>query len=299
MKIMKMHGIGLLALLLAAGCATPKIDAAKFAAPRSVVIDDIPDMNLAATIRIVTLNWPKEYFSARYDSFFLLNGAGAKPAAIADNSEQINQIVTNQIVNSPRPVSVGRAGAMGAVGGAVGGLIQGIAEETEKKAGEFPGLLRKTMPGADLRADFKRALRQSLEAKGITVRIAGETRNLPPRLHWPAKDEKGETLATGALADSPAVDADLLVQVVPIAVYASPGPLNSYSRTVGVGLAMFNGRTRQFIGWQAFRFQADGSLTYSRYDSLVADIERAGPALHGALLSLVPQVAEVIGGKGH
>lgn len=290
--------IGVIGMLVLVGCATPKIDPSKFTAPRTVVIDDIPDINPVATIQVVTTNWPAQYFSQNFDGFFVVNGITSTQARIPNNTEHVNHIVTNQILASPRPVSIGTGAAMGAVGGAVGALIQASAEETQKKASEFPALVRKAIPNADLRTDLMKVLRESLETKAIQVRIAGETRDMPPRLRWPAKNDKGEAIITGPLASSPPMDADLLVQISPIAVYAAPGPMNSYTRRVGIGVAMFDGRTRRFIGWQAIPFNAtDGKFEYMRYDSLVADIDNAAPALRSALMSLVPQLVNVISGN--
>jgi hypothetical protein len=289
--------ICLLGVLAVAGCATPKIEAARVGAPKSVVIEDFPNLNTVATIQVVTTNWPAPYFSQRFDGFFLADGKTPAVPGLPNYTEQANQIVMNQILASPRPVGVGSAAAMGAAGGLVAGVIQASAEDTQRRAAEFPGLVRKKIPH-DLREEVMRALVEALRNEGIQVRIAGETRNLPPRVRWPATDPKGEPIAPGPFAASPPVDADLLVQISPIALYAAPGPLNSYSPKVGIGLALFDGRTRQFLGWQAFPFVwPDSRFSYNTYDGLVADLDNAGPALRTALLSLVPQVVNVIAGK--
>ena len=183
----------------------------------------------------------------------------------------------------------------GAIGGIIGGIAQASAEATQKKAVEFPGLVRKTMPDADMRLDLLKALREGLEAKQIQVTIGSATRNLPLRLIWPAKDEKGQPLVSGPLANSPPVDADLLVQLAPVALYASPGPFNTYTRKVGICIALFNGRSREFLGWQAIYFSGpDEGFSYIKYDNLVADLDKAAPALHKTLMSLVPEVIRII-----
>lgn len=287
----------LAAAVVLAGCATPQIDASKFTPPKTVVIDDFPDINPVATIQPTVTNWPEMYFSGRFDGFFTYQGRSEPLPPLPSYSDQANQIATNQILSSPRP-SVAQGAAMGAAGGVVGALIQASAEDTERKAAAFPAIVRKTFPG-DLRTEVLAAVRQGLENKGIQVRVAGETRNLPPRLHWPGRNEKGEPLAAGVLAGSPSVEADLLVQVVPVAAYTAPGPLNTYTRKAGIAVALFEGRTRRFIGWQAFPFRAsDNKFEYIRYEGLLADVENAGPALRNALLSLVPQVVDTIAGRG-
>jgi hypothetical protein len=61
---------------------------------------------------------------------------------------------------------------------------------------------------------------------------------------------------------------------------------------------MYNGRTRQFIGWQAFEFKpSDRAFTYLTYDSMVSEVDKAAQALRSALLSLVPQVVRTISGE--
>jgi len=294
---MKRLAIGFFVATMISACATPKIDTRSFAKPRSVVIDDFPDISSAAMIGPVVVNWPAPYFSSRFDGYFVLKDPQQK-VGVSDYTETANQVIQNQVATSPRPVSASTAGAMGAAGGFVGGLIQASAEATQKKAVEFPSLVRKSLAAADLRIDLLSALRSSLEENGIAVRISSESRALPPRMHWPAKSADGEPLPVGSLSASPPVEEDLLIQVSPVAIYSAPGPLNAYGRKVGIGLAMFDGRTRQFIGWQAVYFKSmDGKYQYSTYNSLVADLDKAAPALHDALISLVPEVVKVISGE--
>jgi len=242
--------VGIAGLLLLGGCATPKVDASKFSAPKTVVIDDIPDIHSVATIEVVVTNWPAMYFNGRFDRFYTVNGVPPSLAAVADNTEQVNQVVTNQIVNSPRPVSVGQAAAMGAVGGLVGGLIQASAEDTQKRAAEFPALMRKTLPG-DLRTEVMQALRESLEAKGIQVRVASESRTAPLRLHWPGKDADGKPLpafsiyvkceSEGQLLGAAEPDLYLLQNELPVTQNFLKGMVGLWCRlciVVGVAVAV-------------------------------------------------------------
>lgn len=282
-------------VVMLTGCATPQINTNQFAPPKSVVIADFPDMQMAATIEVLPIRWPDYYFNQKTDHFFIIAGKEETYTAVADSSGQMNQLINQQIANAPRPMSVGQAAAAGAVAGLVGGIIQMSAAATQKKAAEFPGLVSKILPNVDMRLDLLKALREGLEAKQIQVKIASETRNLPPRMFWPAKNEKGEPFAVGPLANSPPMDADLLVQLAPIAVYAAPGPLNSYVRSAGICIALFNARTREFLGWQAVYFNGPNErFSYSTYTGLVADLNLAAPALHQAFLSLVPEVVRII-----
>lgn len=93
------------------------------------------------------------------------------------------------------------------------------------------------------------------------------------------------------------VDADILMQVSPVAFYLAPGPLNPYHRAVGVAVALYEGRTGRFLGNELIRFRPnDSRFEYMKYDELLGDLGNAAPALRTALLSLVPQVANTVGG---
>jgi hypothetical protein len=286
--------IALTVALLGGGCATPKIEATALKSPRAVLIADFPDMKHAAIVRPLVTNWPAFYFSTEIDEFFTPGLANAKRP---DYAAQADQIALNQILNPPRPVSNTTAGAMSVTGTVVGGIFQSSAEETLKRSAEFPTLARKAIAEPDMRIALLDSFRSALQAKGIAVRLGAESRDLPPRVRWPAKTQKGEDLTPGSLANSQPIDDDILIQLSPLAVYAAPGPLNAYTRRVGIGVAIFNGRTRQFLGWQAFWFRPKSDdFEYMTYDSLIADINRAAPALREALLSLVPEITQAIVG---
>lgn len=263
-----------LSALLLAGCATkPTIEPAKLAKPKSVVIADIPDIRPAAIIQPVLISWPQDYFSHFFDSFFDY-GQEIKPAWQNPGVTPYNQNLT-------------------------AGVIEAGAASTERKAVEFPSLVRSKLPGVDFRADFMRDVRQGLEAKGMQVKVLSDSRTRPVRLRWPAPVERefrSSPPGSGEFANTPPVDADLLVQVAPVAIYSSPGPLNSYSIHSGVAVAIYNGRTKEFLGWQAIPYEGNLGNSYPTYDGLVADIDRAAPALHKAFMSLVPQVVQVISG---
>jgi hypothetical protein len=290
--------IGGLLMLLLTGCANrPVIESERFAAPKTVVIHDIPDLNPVATIGIVLRFWPQSYFSPGHDRFVTFQGGTPTvvPYPGSGTQELVNQQIVNQIATAPRPMSPGAGAAVGAAGGLVGGLIEFNAAKTEARAAAFPSLVRRATGNADWRTDFVQAVKTGLEGQGVQVTLASETRNMPHRLRWPATDADGKPIPTGALAGSPPIDADLLVQVSPIALYAAPGPLNSYGRVAGVAVALFDGRSRSFLGWQAIPFDPPfGQFSYPTYDELVADLDKAAPALQEALMSLVPQVVAIV-----
>jgi hypothetical protein len=298
---MWLKGIGsVLMVVLVSACAPiPVIESGKFSPPKVVVIDDIPDIVPAAKIGVFAAGGrrPQFYFTPDIDSFYALNAKERKADQAETYGERTNQMVMSQIANSPRPVSAGTGAAMGLAGGLVGGLIDAAAEETQRKAAEFPALARRAMHNADLRDDLLRDLRESLEAKGIKVVIASNTREVAPRLHWPAKNARGEPLLTGPLSDSAPVEADLLIQVSATAAYTAIGEFYHFTPHVGLAVAIFDGRTREFVGWQAFRFSPrDDKFDYLTYSGLVADVDKAAPELRTALLSLVPDVVRVVSG---
>lgn len=263
----------LLALLAVAltGCATPKIDKSKFTQPKVVAISDFPDLRSIATIQSVTINWPEHYFTGgSFDQFF-------------------------DVKRDAKELDFSSKAIIGQDAGVIGGVIEASAKRTEQKAAEFPLLARKTFDN-DLRKLLLKRISENLSGKGIEVKVVQDSRDMPPRLRWDTKVD--DLNVKGQFPNSEPIDADVLVHLCPIAIYAASGPLNSYTQKVGIAVAMFDARTRKFIGWQAFPYTATSSkFEYSTYDGLVSDIGNAGPALQAALLSLVPDVANAISGR--
>ncbi len=231
-----------------------------------MAIVDFPDVAPQALIGVYVPYAPgpnQFHFSERADEFFAVPGAAPRVDVISTT----------------------------------GGLIGSIAAETQKKAQAFDAEVKKLYPDYDLRADFMKALRGALEARGATVSVLGDGRDKAPRLRWPAADAEGNKYPSGSIESAPSVDADLVLQVSPIAMYSSPGPLNNYSLNVTVGIALYNGRTRQFLGRQTLRYVPSDSRSYARYDSLLEDLRQAAPPLRDGLLMLAPQVADLATGR--
>ncbi len=200
-------------------------------------------------------------------------------------------------VTVPGPVTNNQLAGLNVAGNVLVGAIAASAAETQKKALGFPAKVREVLK-VDTRAEFLKRVSDGLRAKGIAVSQFEASRNSLPRLFWLAKDADGKPLPSGQFVDTPPVDADWLVQLVPVASYISPGPLNAYDRKVGVAIAIFNGRTREFLGWQTVGYEgASDGFSYYRYENLLGDVEKAGPALQDALFSLIPQVVEVAAGR--
>jgi hypothetical protein len=271
---MEIYAKRLIFCMLAAtltGCATPKIDKNKFTQPKIVAISDFPDLRSIATIQIVTINWPEHYFTGGgFDQFF-------------------------EVTRDPKKLDFSAKALTGMDAGAIGGIIEASANRTEQKAAEFPKLARKTFDG-DLRELLLNKLSESLKQKGIEVKLLADSRGTPPRLRWSTKVD--DLAVKGQFPDSEPINADVLVHICPLAIYAANGPLNNYTQKVGIAIAMFDARSRKFIGWQAFPYNPPGiKYEYVTYDGLLSDIGNAGPALQAALLSLVPAVANTISGQ--
>jgi len=289
----------LLALVLTGCVAQPVIDSKQFAAPKTAVLVDVPKLHVAATVG-VTVPWAPGaawlHFSEKADYYFLAGAPeGPKPV---DHQAAVGELTNAQMNNRPQPMPMGQIVGGAFAGAVVGAIIQSSADETFRKSQAFYGEILKLFPNYDLRADFMNALTVALEGHGVQVTLAREGADSAPRLRWPALDEQKNVLQAGSPGNFAAVDADILVQVSPLAFFNSPGPLNSYKRNVSVGIAMYNGRTRQFLGRQNVWFVSpDARYEYSLYDSLVADLPAAAPALRQALLSLVPDTASIIAGR--
>jgi hypothetical protein len=285
------------------GCvAQSVIDTKSFPPPKSAVILDVPKLHPAATVG-VNVPWAPGakwfHFSERADYYFLA-GTPQGPQRV-DYTQGISDQAMQPILNSSKPVPMSQIAGAAFAGAAVGAIIQASADETFRKSQTFAADILKIYPDFDLRADFMKALVAALKSNGLDVTLSPDMSGSAPRLRWPASEttKDGTTvLSPGAKDGFPAVDADLLVQVSPLAFYNAPGPLNAYRRNVSVGIALYNGRTRQFLGRQTVWFVSpDARFEFSSYDSMVAALPTAAPALRQALLSLVPDVADIIAGK--
>ncbi|MCY0915103.1 hypothetical protein [Massilia antarctica] len=263
------------------GCLNaPMVDTSKYSAPKSVVIEDFPDMKAAAVIGVVvpkSYAFPGFHFSRNADFFYMDDELDELPA------------------DAPPMFKYQSAGLLD---GLIVGMVAGSEAATQKRAEGFHGAVLARLPGFDMRKDFLASLRKSLEAQGIAVTVAPSGRRSYPRHRWPAADKDGNKYPLGPLASSPAVDADLLVQVSPVAFYMAPGGLNAYRRNVTLGVALYNGRTKQFLGRQTLEFSNSGfDYQYMKFDTLVGDIPAAAPALRDAVLSLVPQLVDLINAR--
>jgi hypothetical protein len=257
-----------------------KIDPKAFPPPKSIVLVDLPHMLPSAHIGVLTMYMPGNYqhhFTERVDRFFDVGSKEAGQGDVAKSTATNANVVSGQ--------------------GLIADMLFAKAAETQRRAAGFEAEILKRYPDYDLRVSFLKPLLERLQANGVAVKLA-EGQNSQPRLRWPAQDANGKAWPAGAPESAPAVDADLLVQLCPVAFYLAPGGLNAYRRSVTVAVAVYDGRTKKFYGRQTFRFvPPDSRFEYSKYDSLVEDLKDAAPALRDALVSLAGPIADVISGK--
>ena len=258
----------------------PKIDVKAFPPPKTIVLVDIPHMVPVVHIGILTMYQPgksQPHFTEVSDRFFDV------PA-----KESAGDVAKSTTTAPEAPSSQGL----------IPDMIFAQARETNRRAVGFEAEVLKRIPDYDLRIAFMKALVGRLEANGVAVKLDQTGHDAMPRLRWPAHDVNGTDWPAGAADSAPAVDADLLVQICPVAFYLAPGGLNSYRRSVTVAVAVYDGRTKKFYGRQTFRFvPPDSNFEYGKYDSILADLDKAAPALRDALETLGAPVADVISGK--
>lgn len=277
-----MHKILLLTAFALAltGCVHhPTLSTDKFAAPRSVAIVQPPPMHNAALISLAGLA-PDFHFTQTADYFFEVD-----PNAPASPSQQYS---IDGRVTPAMPHNVGTQMDL------IGALINGNAEDTQRKAEQFHAEVTKRFPQLDLRAEVTEQLRQRFLARGIQATVLKDSANVLPRLRWPAPGVNAIAfpVAPGPL---PTVDADIVLQVSPVAFYAAPGPMNNYRVRATIGVAAYDGRTKQFLGMQAFRYNPDAWRNeFTTYSGLVDGIPVAVDAMREGLMSLVPEIVDTV-----
>lgn len=282
-------------LALLTGCYTPpKIHTQDFSAPKTIAIVEPAEMKNIAMVGVFGVTG--RHFVSALDSCFIVGPeAGAKsPAQPLAVGEQIQASQLQRAALAPAQ-SIGASAVSGAAAGAMAGLIQGAADDTFKKSQNYHEELLKRVPGLSLKTDLVKSLRAAFEAKGIQTSVVVDSNRAAPRLRWPARDTDGEVYPADANEHLPAVDADILMQISPIALWNAPGQLNNYRRMVGIGVALYNGRTKKFLGTQTFVFNSTAwQDEYARFESLVAAGPVATNQMRDALLSLVPQIVSVV-----
>jgi hypothetical protein len=280
---------GVLLMFFLGGCAVhPKIATEKLKAKSTVAIVETPPLKNVALIGVITPYFDF-HFSSGSDHFFSDPGYKLQ----SDYASGALNTALNQQSVTPR-TSIGASATSVATAGLVGALIQASAEDTQQKAMGFDAEVRKLFPGIDLQKEFLDALVPALKQRGMQpVVLAGDKTNT---LRWPAKNEKGESYRSGSLSSSESIDSDLVLQVSPIAFWNAPGPLNAYRMNVSVGVAVYDGRTKEFLGRQTIVYGGPSGGAYSTYSGLLSDLNSAIPALRGALISLAPKAADLVSG---
>ncbi len=173
------------------------------------------------------------------------------------------------------------------------GLLIKTAKETDKKSQNFHEELLKANPDLNFRKGFIDELTSSFQDKGINVTLLNDQVKTTPYFRWKAPKPEGGNYLKQFPNDLPAVDADLVVQVCPVIYFQAASALNSYSSFILIGVAVFNGRTKEFYGFQEIGF-SDQFGSYHQYDTLVKDLDKVGPELYRTLLSFIPEINTMI-----
>jgi hypothetical protein len=290
--------VSLAVLASLGGCfPRPVIDRTAFEPPKSVALVETPPMQVGVIFEEQIWldppdHMPQPYFSAANARFF---GAVTAPATSEiDHREQAVTAAVNNLPSMPGGYSASNAATAGVVGGVMGALIEVRARNLRTAAAAVPDAARRSFPDHDDRAAFFGALRKALKERGLDVTpvpAAGA-----PRLRWPATDEAARADSPPAQADAPPVDADLLLQVSPVIAYRASGALNPFYLQVGVGVAMFDGRTKRFIGRQNF-FHEFADPVYYSIDQVIEGLPASLPQARRVLQGFVPAVADLAAGS--
>ncbi|MDD1781092.1 hypothetical protein LRP49_07730 [Enterovibrio sp. ZSDZ35] len=276
------------------GCASaPVIDTSKITNVKSITIVDIPEVRVHALVGQLPNTYGTVHFSDDLAAFFDTTASQQPLKATELDKDLATAVVENQIVNSPS-MSPMEAGVSGAAGALTAGLINSMGGKANENAANFHELYAEKNPQLNTRKDFIDALTEALEQRGVEVYLATDQRDKTPYFRWAAPDGKGETFQQQYPADLPTVDTDILIQVSPIILFNAQTALNGYAKITSVGVAVYNGRTKEFFGYQEIA-AVDGVFDYHQYDKLVEDLHIVGPQIHQQLLSLIPGIASAFG----
>lgn len=260
--------LAVVSVFMLTGCIThPKFDTNKFERPHSLAIVKPPPSYYAALIS-EDVFMPGLHFTPKGDYFFDVKGGANQNGAV---------------------MAVPYMG-----GGLAGALFESHSANTQNRAQEFHANVLKQNPGMNLAGEFTEALRTSFAARGIQTVIVTDSADVVPRLRWSAPELNPLEFPVAAI-DRPAVDADLLLQVSPVVIYNAPGPLNNYRVEASVGVVLYNGRTKQYLGMERFRFNPKAwHNEFATYGGVAGSLTTAVPAMREGLLSLAPTVADVV-----
>ncbi|MBU1360861.1 MAG: hypothetical protein KKC85_18095 [Gammaproteobacteria bacterium] len=277
----------LLAVIILTGCAIhPKIAPEKLRGKTTVTIVHTPPFKNAAWIGIAGV----DHFSSHTDIFMSDDGYALK----TDYAGDAVQNTLNQQTASP-PATRGAGMTSLVTASLVGALIQARQDATQEKAKAFDSEVRKLFPEWNVQQEFIDALLPALRQRGLQPQVSSLRTNV---LVWPASSEDGKPYRSKSPDKFDPIDSDLLLQISPLAFWSAPGPLNEYRMNVSVGMAVYDAKSKAFLGRQTIVYDGPRGNIYPLYGGLVSDLPSAQPRLRQALLSLVDSVADVASGKG-
>ncbi|WP_163934891.1 hypothetical protein [Paraferrimonas sp. SM1919] len=273
----------LLSLTLAGCATTPPLNKTKMKNVESVAIVSFPHLRIHAVTGVTTL--ASSHFTQKQGYYF---DTGEQNNALQVRSA--NSVDTTQYYQSHGVVG-------GVTAGIVSGIMAGAEKSANKKAVDFHEIFKKQNPNVNFKDDFIKALVKGFNAKGIRASVISDQASNTPTLRWTALDSKGKQYREKLSADLPIVDADLLIQISPVALYNAPGAMNAYAKTISIELAFFDGRTKEFYGTKLLH-DVDGILSgYHSYKDLVKNIDTDGPLLHSLFMGLAPKVTALVSPK--
>jgi len=278
------------AAVLVAGCAqNPAVKFPEIQRPRTVVIEDIPELRAMAEVGF-EISQP---FTEASDRFFVLRGQSPALLPTGDYVAQSTQMTVQQIATAPVPMSPGTGAAAGAAGALVGAIIQANAEATQRRAAGFNDKLIEIDPTwPQLHKEFVAQLKAALEREGVQVRVEPAEAGRAPRPRWPSALDPA---LKGRPENAGPADADLVIQLNPRMRMWSPGPLNNYNVQAGVIFLVYNGRTQEFHGARTAVYSApSGAPWYASYGKMEQELALVAPALRQGLLALVPRIVSVV-----
>jgi hypothetical protein len=289
------HLLFICALAFAVGgrAAHAAADVANVGMVKTIAIEDIPDIHNVARIGIFVPFARSFHFSHGADYFFIADRKVPPPPVRPKAKEAGDGMPSDAQINFPKPADSPAVGMIGS-GVLMSALRDRSLDESDLKGRDFHAIVFQRYPEFDLRTDFMAALRNALEARGMTTILLPIGRSDPPRLRWPAVDSDGTPYRVAERENDRPIDADILMQVSPVAFYNAVAAMNSYQRNISVGVALYRGRTKEFIGKHTFRFsENDDQFFYISYDDLLKNLDKALPALRTGLLALVPKVVDI------
>ncbi|PSW74417.1 hypothetical protein C9J41_05970 [Photobacterium sp. GB-50] len=294
----------ILVILLVSGCTTlpvAPLSKENLNNIKSVAIVDFLEMRTHALVGEFMLSMDQQHFTDKQSMYFDL-GKEVEPIITQEKKTNATFLPNQTVIENNSSVIVIENNNSNAIDSGItavaasltAGIINEIGKKTNERASNFNEIYSSTNPKINLRRDFLNELSSSLKEKGIDVSLLKDQVHSVPYLRWSALDSQGKLFRQRYPNELESVDADLVIQVSPVAIYNAGSALNAYARIVSVNVAIYNGRTKEFYGVKSFYSVEDNVTGYHTYNGLVENLGEAGKKLHESLLAVVPQISMLI-----